>query len=440
MRVALSVFLLLHGVAHLVGFLSPWGLAPAPASAAAPPSNVLFGGRLTLSDATARGFGLVWLIVAVAFAVVAVGVWRRAPWSWPALAGVSLISLALSAAWWPTARIGVLINAAILLSLAVATYLAYRSDLRSARARAVAGSTIIETRCGPIEYATLGTGDPILVIHGTGGGWDQGIMTARDIAPHGFQIIAPSRFGYLRTPFPADASPKAEADAHACLLDALKIDRVAVISASAGTAPAIQLALRHPDRVSALILLVPAAGGVYPEIAKGPPQFVMKVLLKFDLPMWIAMKVSPKTLFKLVAVPPQLVPELAPADRAKLDETIDMLLPISGRARGMLNDARSQSGTEALYPLERIAVPTMLVSAEDDLYKTLRVARHAAKTIPDARLIEFKTGGHLLLGHSRQVWPAVASFIRRESTTASVLRPYPDVSQRTPPNAVIVQR
>ena len=32
---------------------------------------------------------------------------------------------------------------------------------------------------------------------------------------------APSRFGYLRTPLPSDASPAAQADAHSCLLDAL---------------------------------------------------------------------------------------------------------------------------------------------------------------------------------------------------------------------------
>src|SRR6185503_12072375 len=74
-----------------------------------------------------------------------------------------------------------------------------------------------------------------------------------------FRVIAMSRFGYLRTPLPADASPAAQADAHACLLDALKISRAAVIGASAGAPSSMQFALRHPDRCSALVLLVPAA-------------------------------------------------------------------------------------------------------------------------------------------------------------------------------------
>jgi hypothetical protein len=31
--------------------------------------------------------------------------------------------------------------------------------------------------------------------------------------------------------------------------------------------------------------------------------------------------------------------------------------------------------------------------------------------IPNARLLEFETGGHLLLGHELDIWPAVAEFM-----------------------------
>ena len=69
----------------------------------------------------------------------------------------------------------------------------------------------------------------ILVIHGAGGGFDQGLEFARPLVDAGFQVIAPSRFGYLRTPLPQDASPMAQADAHASLLDALQLEKVAVV-------------------------------------------------------------------------------------------------------------------------------------------------------------------------------------------------------------------
>jgi 2-hydroxy-6-oxonona-2,4-dienedioate hydrolase len=422
MRTAVVFVLILHGIAHLVGFLSPWGLMPAPAPLAAtgPSPNILFGGRLTLGDATARGFGVIWLVAALSFVIVAIGFWRREPWSLPALVSVTIASLALSTAWWPAARFGVLVNVAILLALIAVAYRSYRDDIATERDRALLGGTMIETSQGPIEYSTLGQGSPILVIHGTGGGWDQGIYAASGVVPYGFRLIAPSRFGYLRTPLPTDPSPQHEADTWASLLDALKIDKVAVMSFSAGAAPAVQLALRHPNRVSSLVLFVPAAGGMYAPIAKGPPPFVMNVVLRYDLPMWVTMKVSPNTMYKVAAVPPSLVASLTEADRAGVDEGVRMILPVSMRSRGIMNDAKSQSGSEPMYPLERVTTPTLLLSAEDDLYRTLPVARAMAKRIPAARLIEFKTGGHFLAGHAMEVWPQVAAFLHEQPSLAKV--------------------
>jgi 2-hydroxy-6-oxonona-2,4-dienedioate hydrolase len=109
----------------------------------------------------------------------------------------------------------------------------------------------------PIEYAESGTGLPLLSIHGAGGGFDQGLANAAEFVDEGFRIIAPSRFGYLRTPVPGDASPAAQADAHAALLSDLNISRAIVVGVSAGARSAIEFALRHPDKVTALVLISP---------------------------------------------------------------------------------------------------------------------------------------------------------------------------------------
>jgi 2-hydroxy-6-oxonona-2,4-dienedioate hydrolase len=433
MRIAASLFLLVHGIAHLVGFLTPWHLLPAATEGTTPPStNMLLGGRLVLGEGAAKGLGIAWLALFLAFAVVAFGVWKQASWSRSGVVAVALVSLLFSLAWWPTARIGVYVNVAILLVLAAIGYRAYRRDIAVERARAFAGSRVIETTCGPIEYASLGEGTPVLVLHGTGGGWDQGIFAARGLVEHGFRIIAPSRFGYLRTPMPADPSPRAEADTWACLLDALHLDRVAVMSYSAGAAPSIQLALRHPDRVSSLVLFVPAAGGIMPPQAAGPPAFVMNVVLRFDFPMWLAMHAFPNVMYKVAAVPPAFVATAAPAEVERLEQGIRMILPISLRKQGMMNDARSQSGSEPIYPIEQITAPTLLFSAEDDLYRTLNVARQVAAVIPEATLISFKTGGHFLLGHDAEVWPTVAGFLRdRQETDQRVALPAHSATARS---------
>src|SRR3954453_18917194 len=136
------------------------------------------------------------------------------------------------------------------------TYARYRREIGARREAVERGGAVAETAVGEIEYADTGEGDPVLVIHGAGGGYDQGLLIGSDVA-EGHRLIAPSRFGYLKTPAPDDASPAAQADAHAALLDFLGIKEAIVVAASAGAPSAIELALRFPERVSALILLVP---------------------------------------------------------------------------------------------------------------------------------------------------------------------------------------
>ena len=413
MRAGFAVFLLLHGFAHVVGFLGPWGLLPAPpsGSAPAPQFGALLGGRVPLGDGLSRGLAFLWLAMGLAFAGVAIGWWQGHPWSLRALVLVATLSLLASIAWWPVARVGVWINAAILLGVLGLGYRRYAVELSDARDRALSGGAVIPTAAGPMEYAALGAGDPVLVVHGTGGGWDQGLYAARSLAPFGFHLIAPSRFGYLRTPMPAAHGPADEADAFAALLDTMGIQRVAVMSFSAGTAPALQFALRHPDRVAALVLVVPAAGGILATTPDGPPAWVMQVLLRFDLPMWLAMRFLPQTVSNIVAVPHALLDSLPAAALDQYREGVRLLLPIAQRRRGMMNDSRNQTGVEGVYPLDRIAVPTLLVSAEDDLYQTLRVARAAAARIPGARVVAVESGGHLLLGRGDEIWPQVAAFL-----------------------------
>ena len=308
----------------------------------------------------------------------------------------------------------IILIATIIIGASVLVYVSYRKDIRKAYQRISTGSKIIDTDCGPIEYATLGEGPPVLVLHGTSGGWDQAIDSARGIVKHGFQIIAPSRFGYLRTPLPPDPLPPAEAEAWICFLDALNIQRVPVISYSAGAAPAMQLALRHPERISAAVFFVPGSGGICPECydeAAKPPRMLLDGLYRVDFPMWAVMKLAPKFTYTLVAVPSSLLPTLSPEARAELEESIQSMLPVRPRRLGVLNEGNTQ-GTQTQYPLEEVTTPTLFISAADDLYNTLPVAQKAVRTISGAKLIEFPSGGHLLLGRGDEVWPAVADFLK----------------------------
>jgi 2-hydroxy-6-oxonona-2,4-dienedioate hydrolase len=302
--------------------------------------------------------------------------------------------------------------------LSVLTYTRYQRDIHQARERISVGSQIAETPCGPIEYAVAGNGPPVLVVHGAGGGYDQGMDFAPALVQSGFRVIAMSRFGYLRTPLPADASAAAQADAHACLLDALNIRRAAIAGASARAPSSMQFALRHPDRTVALVLLVPAAyvprpGGAPP--MKTPPgtEFLFDTALKSDFLFWAAPRLARQTVIRAILATPPAVVERASADeRARVAQVLDHILPVSPRRLGLLNDAKITSSLPR-YELERIEAPTLILSVVDDLYGRYDGARYSAEHIPHARFIGYPSGGHLWVGHQKEVMSEIVAFLKK---------------------------
>jgi 2-hydroxy-6-oxonona-2,4-dienedioate hydrolase len=304
----------------------------------------------------------------------------------------------------------------LLLVVIAAAWIGWRfhADVTQARTRATQGGTVISTRCGPIEYEEAGQGVPLLMIHGSGGGHDQGMQFAREFTSQGIRIIAPSRFGYLGTPLPADATPPAQADAHACLLDALGIERAAVLGASAGALSAMQMAIRHPDRVSALVLLVPLAYRPATAADAAPSPLAEKLLLSLigsDFVYWSAMHVARgQVIARVLATPPALVAAASPAEQARVNAMIDSILPVSARADGLRNETKIATHLQP-YALEAIRAPTLLISARDDGYGTYASAEYTASRIAGARFIGFDQGGHLWVGHDDEVRRAVAEHV-----------------------------
>lgn len=293
------------------------------------------------------------------------------------------------------------------------TYSRYRRDLALAVARVSQGSAIARTACGPIEYASYGDGQPVLLVHGAGGGFDQLLDTAWELAASGFRAVTMSRFGYLRTPLPDDASPQAQADAHAALLDALGIERAMIVGVSAGAPSATQFALRHAQRCRALALLVPLA--YVPGRAARPPstaaRFMIEHAIKWDFLYWAAMNADPGLVFEtILGTPRRTLADVSPRERSRVEEMMSNILPLSARQHGLLNDGAVAAALES-YPLEKIAAPTLIFSAVDDLYGTYASARYTADRIAGARFVGFESGGHLMAGHGDEVTRELVAFL-----------------------------
>jgi 2-hydroxy-6-oxonona-2,4-dienedioate hydrolase len=312
--------------------------------------------------------------------------------------------------------IGSILGLAVIGSL-LWVYAAYQRDLQRAQSRIALGSQVAQTACGPIEFASVGSGPAVLMVHGAGGGFDQGLDFGTQLAEAGFRVVSMSRFGYLRTPLPADASAAAQADAHACLLDYLKIPRAAIIGASAGAPSSMQFALRHPDRCTALVLLVPAAYVPRPDNA--PPmttpawtEFLFDTALKSDFVFWAAIRLAGPTVTQaILATPPDVLRRAAADEQARAAKMLGHILPVSPRRLGLLNDARVTS-TLGRYALERIGTPALAISMKDDLFGTYDGAQYSAQHIPRARFVGYPSGGHLWIGHHREVMAEIAGFLR----------------------------
>ncbi len=276
----------------------------------------------------------------------------------------------------------------------------YARDLANARARLVGRSSTLETSLGTVEYADVGQGEPILIVHGAGGGFDQALDMAGGLAKQGFRLIAPSRFGYLRSSLPARLTTEIQADAYVELLDHLGIAKVNVVSISAGAWSALQLAIRHPDRVRALVLLVPA--DYLPPGMTIQGGAMVRAIFNSDFIAWAALGVMPLLPSgmsrMMLGTDPAVIRASDREERARVRQVLDHLLPVAPRVAGMNFDLASAAERRP-YAIEKITCPVLAISAEDDRFGTAKRAKLIVDSVPHGELIVFPTGGHALVGH-----------------------------------------
>ena len=293
---------------------------------------------------------------------------------------------------------------------------------------------VVHTSFGAVEYADVGEGEPLLVIHGIFGGRDQGLESFDGLLSDR-RVLAPSRFGYLGSSMPHGATPGLQADALVELLDALGIERIDVIGYSAGSASALQLALRHPTRVRALIVMC----GDWPGPTAAAPPRPLKLAYRSEAVMWLATTLAGPALLRFVAGVPRDF-ELSAADKAKARRMIKIMFPVRERWHGVIFDAYSGNPDVNVYPLDSIQVPTLVVHARDDTMASFASAEAAAQRIPDSHFVAHPRGGHLMLGQqaSTQAW--VAEFLRTTAKEGHDLRTQPDPDVSEPLDGVVTSQ
>jgi pimeloyl-ACP methyl ester carboxylesterase len=292
----------------------------------------------------------------------------------------------------------------------------YRRTMRDAQKRLLAGSKILNTDTGDIEYAVQGEGTPVLLLHGAGGGYDQGLWLGKMSLGDGYKFISVSRFGYLRLPIPENASIKTQAALYKVLLDHLDLKRVIVVGGSAGGPSATEFANDYPERTSALILL--SAVSMSRTAGDKSPFYVsiIHLIQQSDYAYWLVSKLMEPMMLNLMGIPSQVYNGFSAEQKELARGMLDIMHPMSQRYKGTINDGKMVEDYD--LPTDGICAPTLIIHARDDALVSYEHAESAHKKIEQSRLVSFDTGGHGMLSQMDKVRRYVKEFLKHESFPA----------------------
>lgn len=291
---------------------------------------------------------------------------------------------------------------------AVWTYRTYRRQRRTAITRLRRGSLIKGTTFGPVEYTQTGEGPPVLVVHGGGGGYDQGLVFS--FPEWGFSFLCVSRPGYLRTPLMSGRSPEAQADVLAALLDALSIQSAAVLGFSAGGPSALQFALQHPDRCWGLVLVAAINGPIHHLPFSVP---FIESIPHGDFIPWLVTSTPLSRILTQALLRGRLDHDAE--KEALFWQMLHSNFPISSRVSGGLNDLKQLEHMKIL-PFEGITAPTLVIHGDSDPIVPFFHGQRAANHIPGAQFLPIEGGDHLaFITQLERTKPALRSFLEKHA-------------------------
>jgi 3-oxoadipate enol-lactonase len=250
-----------------------------------------------------------------------------------------------------------------------------------------------------LYWESAGSGDPVLLIHGlglSGGAWWR---TVDALAPT-MRVITFDHRGIGQSESLTYAyTTEAMADDAVSILDDLAIDRVHIYGFSLGGMVAQQIALRHPDRIQALVLGGTHSGGrrtTFPE---------PDVVSFFRRRAWM-----PSIEAAWASVPYNYGP------RSRAEQVDRIAEDIARRLRNPFNERayRAQLLAASLHNcygrLERIDAPTLVVHGAEDRVIPVANAHATAARVPGAKLRILEHAGHLYPTEEPTVDEAIGAF------------------------------
>ena len=271
-------------------------------------------------------------------------------------------------------------------------HIARREPVSRPQAPSEPHASWVETRSGRVHVLDQGSGDVVLLVHGSGrsiADWQEGFA---DALARDFRVIAFDSYGFGRS----DRNHRWEygialwARQAVDLLDALRIERAVILGHSSGAAVAALVSAAHPERMRGTVL-------VGHGMAVDPAQIVPAIPGLGEL--W-ASRIS-------------LNGETHSSDhRARLEESYR----VRGTRKALLTFIRRQLTIDGLRLVrgtyEEISVPVLQVHGTHDASIPIEAARALGRRIPNARLVEIDSGHAVHLERPAELAEAVHRFVR----------------------------
>ncbi len=250
---------------------------------------------------------------------------------------------------------------------------------------------MVEVKGVRLSYLEGGSGDPIIFVHG--------VVTTSNIFPAyvgayspAFRGIAVDLRGYGESEKPATGFTIEQFSADLiALADALKIDKATWVGVSMGGMILQRLALDHPERVRALVLMSTTDGAMILDkdpSTIGDPRDYRRVSEQI------------------------LVESFPPNTPASLSQPLVARIP-TWNATVLREALTSMSRFHVHGQLGRITAPTLImVGAKDDV-ATPAIAKGIQAQIPGAQLVEFNTGHFMMAEAPDQFRTVLGEFLRR---------------------------
>ncbi len=263
-----------------------------------------------------------------------------------------------------------------------------------------------------LAYLDVGEGRPVIVIHGFGGSmwqWEHQQVPLSSA----FRLLTPDLIGSGLSAKPdIEYRPDEMLDYFVAFMDALNIQRAALVGNSMGAGLAIGMALEHPDRVSKLVLI----DGFPAHVRERLTSPSIQRALDTPAPSWLASLgnwlfgslIIESVLKEMVHNPALLTP--AVVERSNRNR----------QRPGVMRPLMTARGTLPLWEtgyakrIGQIRHPTLIVWGEEDRVFPIAVGEELHRTITGSSLVRIPNAGHIPQWEQPDlVNPAMIDFLRQ---------------------------